>query len=566
MTENNAEQYVRLDGAIIDALYASQQGLDSGGNQNYDSYGEGGSRRKLGRKACEELARDWIGKRIVSLYPDEATRKWTDFTFDGKKKADLDKAEKKLITDFKAYEEKLDTRFRFNKTDKIANVYGGAALLLNIDDGRSPDQPVDRKNIKSIEGIYDLDGIDIQPDLSTNNPSDDPEFYRILVSSESEKKISQLGLNAAGYSKIHNSRVIRFDGSWLPSRVLRFTDGWGDPIIAACLKEIVGYEKVGNSMSEMLQDHTILLHKMKGLKALLQRATIDKTTSNQPNAQGIPQPLSVLSQQFRAMKLMMRLMKAVSVDSEDELTYLTRNYQGLPDMMDRFRDKLAAATGIPYTKLFGRGPGGLAAGGTGNTEEKVWADMVNNYQEANYRYKKLDRLYDYIWLAKDGPSGGKIPEHFSYHFLPLIQPSELEQAQIDQAIATARSTHASMLIQLQTSGDLTADEIRNSLFGDGEFSFDVKLDVKEWNKQKKLAQEQADAQSQQQQQQFGGGEQNNYFSGDQGEEQPVEEGQENLDSTLIDQIYMDACDRFVDLKAPFAQMWINDQKKRLLQK
>jgi type II secretory pathway pseudopilin PulG len=123
-----------------------------------------------------------------------------------------------------------------------------------------------------------------------------------------------------------------------------------------------------------------------------------------------------------------------------------------------------------------------------------------------------------------------------------------------------------MLIQLQTSGDITADEIRNSLWGEGEFSFDVKLDKKEWDKQKKLAQEQADAQAQQQQQQFGGGEQQGYdpndYFGDQGTEQP----QENLDSTLIDRIYMDASDRFVDLKAPFAQMWIKDQKRKLLQK
>lgn len=565
MTENNAEQFVRMDGAIIDALYASQQGLDqSGGQQNSEGYyGEGGSRRRISRKTCEELARGWIGKRIISLYPDEATRKWTDFTFDNKKKADLDKAEKKLIADFKAYEEELDVRFKFNKTDKIANTYGGAALILNVDDGRSPDQPVDKKNIKSIEGLYDLDGIDIQPDMSTRTPSDDPEFYRILVSSESEKKISDLGLNAAGYSRIHRSRVVRFDGSWLPSRVLRFTDGWGDPIVVACLNEIIAYEKVGNSMAEMLQDHTILLHKMKGLKALLQRATLDKSTNGEVTGQGIPQPMSVLSQQFRAMKLMMRILKAVSVDSEDELTYLTRNYQGLPDMMDRFRDKLAAATGIPYTRLFGRGPNGLAAGGTGDTEEKAWAAMVNNYQEANYRYRKLDTLYQYIWLAKDGPSGGEIPEHWSYHFLPLVEPTELERAQIDQAIATARSTHVAMLTQLQTSGDVTADEIRNSLWGEGEFSFDVKLDKKEWDKQKKIAEEQAKAQADAQAQQFnsggdqGGGDPNDYFSGNQ--------GQQNFDSTLIDQIYMDASDRFVDLKAPFAQMWIKEQKKRLSQ-
>jgi len=575
---SNVEQLIRLDGNLIDALYASQQGFDPTDNQV--SYGnEQGSRRKLTRYACEELARGWIGKRVTSVYPDEATRRWTNVTFDGKGQEYLDKNEKKLVVDFKAYEDKLDVRPKFNLTDKYANIYGGAGLVLNIDDGRSPDKPVDKKNIKSIVGVYELDCLDICPDWTGQHPSDDPEFYQLLVSSESADKLQQLNMRSAGYTKIHKSRIIRFDGSWLPARLLRSTDGWGDPLLISCLTDLVNYEKVGNSMATMLQDHTILLHKMKGLRTLLQKSVIGQpapTTPHAPTAsdlpivapqqsQGIAQPMSILSQQFRAMKLMMRLMGAVSVDSEDEITYLTRNYQGLPDMMDRFRDKLTAATGIPYTIIFGRGPNGLAAGGTGDAEEKVWSSKVNNYQETNYRYKKLDLIYEYIWLAKDGPTGGKLPDNWSYHFPALIEPTELEKEQILLARQQAQSAHVTMLVSLITAQSLTAEEVRNSLYGKGEFSYDVQLDQKSWDKQKKLAEDQQkqalkqqedqqQQQDQQQQDQQNGGD--DYFGGNQ--------QQQNQDSTAIDRIYMDASTRFVDIGSPFAKVWIETQKKKLL--
>ncbi|WP_055075933.1 DUF1073 domain-containing protein [Pseudanabaena sp. 'Roaring Creek'] len=560
MTErSNIEQYVRYDGNLIDALYAATQGLDSAPSNRITTDQNGGNRRRLTRYACEELTRDWLGKRVTSIYPDEATRKWTNITFDSKDKANLDEKEKKLVADFKAYEDKLDTRPKFNKGDKYSNIYGGSAIIMNIDDGRSPDKPVDRDKIRSVKEIYEFDCLDIRPDWTGNDPSDDPEFYQLIVSNESQKKLEALDILSVGYTKIHKSRVIRFDGSWLPARLLRTTDGWGDPLIVACLTDLVNYEKVGNSMASMLQDHTVLLHKMKGLRTLLQRSVIGQP-ANELNAQGIPQPMSILSQQFRAMKLMMRMMGAISVDSEDDITYLTRNYQGLPDMMDRFRDKLAAATGIPYTRLFGRGPNGLAAGGTGDAEELVWAAMVNNYQEVNYRYKKLDRLYDYIWLAKDGPTEGKIPENWSYYFEPLAEPTPLEKEQILQARMTAQSTYVTMLISLITAGSITAEEVRNSVFGKGEFSYDFILDQKTWDKQKKLAEQQQKEQAAQQQAQAD--QQNNYFGG--GDQSQGQSQQQYQDSTLLDRIYMDASDRFVDIKSPFARVWIQEQKRLLL--
>jgi hypothetical protein len=46
---------------------------------------------------------------------------------------------------------------------KNASLFGGAVILMYIDDGRSADQPVDFRNIRAIEGMEVLDRWQIAP-------------------------------------------------------------------------------------------------------------------------------------------------------------------------------------------------------------------------------------------------------------------------------------------------------------------------------------------------------------------------------------------------------------------
>lgn len=467
------EVYVRQDGAIIDALYEAQY-RNNEEAQNYLGINDNiGDRRRLSYKALEELSRDWLGKKIVSIFPDEATRKWTEISL-------VEDTNRKIATAFEQYEERLEIKYKFNKTDWLANIYGGAALLVNLDDGLPPDQPVNTARIKTIKGIYELDTQDIRPYFpNLDAPSDDPDFYQVFYSQESKSKLEKLGSSYTSFNLIHKSRIIRFDGSRLPPRLLRSTGGWGDPLIVSALKEIARYTKVSDAMADMIQDHTILLHKMKNLQNLIkQNLAQEKAVGSTASVNGAPKALTILSEQFRAMKMQMRKLGAVSVDSEDDLTYLVRNYQGLSEMKASFQEDLVAAVGIPYTMIFGRGPKGLAAGGTGETEDQVWSKTVAVYQEQNYRHRKLDMLYKYIWLAEDGPTKGKVPEGWSYKFKPLYVDTRKDEV-------ANQAAHTNMLIALQTqSGALTKDEVRASLYGGTEYSYAVSLDKEAWEKQK----------------------------------------------------------------------------------
>lgn len=541
------EVVTRQDGAIIDALYEAEYQDNVQAQNELGMNGYGGDRRRLSWRALEELSRDWLGKKICSIFPDEATRKWTEISL-------VKDKDRKIATAFEQYEERLEIKYKFNKGDWLANLYGGSALLINVDDGQAPDQPVNTAKIKTIKGVYELDPQDIRPYFpNLDAPSDEPDYYQVFYSQESKSKLQKLGSEYTAFNLIHKTRIIRFDGSRLPPRLLKSTGGWGDPLIVSALKEIARYTKVSDAMAEMIQDHTILLHKMKGLQSLIKQ-NLAKNKDVTTTTNGTPDALAVLTQQFRAMKMLMRKLGAVSVDSEDDLSYLVRNYQGLSDMKASFQEDLVAAVDIPYTMIFGRGPKGLAAGGTGETEDQVWSKKISAYQEQNYRHNKLDRLYKYIWLAQDGPTKGKIPEGWSYSFRPLYVESRKDEV-------ANQTAHTNMLIALQTqSGALTKEEVRNSLYGGTEYSYEVSLDKEAWEKVKQeeeLAKQQQELQALQG---FGGDQGGDYFgeAPEQGQAGIPPEEQPKQDSVSATEILSSL---FKDINSPFAKMWAENRLK-----
>jgi hypothetical protein len=160
-------------------------------------------------------------------------------------------------------------------------------------------------------------------------------------------------------------------------------------------------------------------------------------------------------------------------------------------------------------------------------------------------------LYKYIWLAQDGPTKGKIPEGWSYKFKPLYVDSRKD------AVAN-ETAHTNMLIALQTqSGAITKDEVRASLYGGTEYSYEVSLDKAAWEKQKQeeeLAKQQQELQALQG---YGGDQGGDYF-GEQGQGDIPPEDAAKQDSVSAVEI---ASQLFKDLDSPFARMWVSDRLK-----
>src|SRR4029077_19739346 len=80
---------------------------------------------------------------------------------------------------------------------------------------------------------------------------------------------------------------------------------------------------------------------------------------------------------------------------------------------------------MPVTLLYGRSPAGMNA--TGESDIRGWYDSVSDAQHDTLK-PRLTRLITLLFLAKDGPTQGRVPDRWCLEFNPLWQPTDKELA------------------------------------------------------------------------------------------------------------------------------------------
>ena len=412
-----------------------------------------GLRARLAKQQLEDLACNWICRNIIDAYPREATREWLEVTLGGSK------ADQKTLNGFDDYQTRLKVREKFRRAQYLANLYRGAVIVILADDGLESNEPLNRNKIKTIKSLEVLDCHKISPEITVTvtDPSE-PEFYRLNID-----RAQYPGITDGATQLIHSSRILRFDGVELPPDVmLRSTPvGWGASLLELTWDAFADFETVYNSVSNMTADFSTFKMAMKDLAMMV------KTGGTQAE--------EALRLRFKAIKQMMSTMRGIIVDADKEqVDFITRNFGGIADVMDRFSQRLVGATDLPYTYIFGRGQAGLNAQGTGDTEDKMMAKKASQFQEMVFR-PRFQTLGELIWLAKDGPTKGKLPEDWGFHFKSLIEETNTEKI-------TARAQAAQTYSTYIASGILLPEEVRNSQFGGDEYSIEIKLDEKLWQK------------------------------------------------------------------------------------
>lgn len=440
-----SEQEIREDGILINALTGM-------GEEDYDRSVSTtvGTRTFIDKISLEELATNWICRNVIESIPREATRKWLKVSLGGD-------ADNETIADYEDYETRLKVREKMYLAQYLANLYRGAAIVVVAEDGQDADQPINFKRLKTIRRLEVLDCHKIIPDLSGFHMDPmDPEYYRLVVDPARYPSLAKMN------TRIHHSRVIRFDGVIQPPDVmLRNTpSGWGASKLEAMFDAFVDYESVHRSVAEMAQSFNIFKMAMQGLSDALR-------AGGEANEK-------LLRTRFRAMQLMMSTFKGIIVDSNKEsVDFISRNFSGIAEVMDRFTTRLVGATGLPYTVLLGRGPQGLASQGAGDSEEATWANKVAQFQEIEFRprYRRLGLM---IWRAQDGPTGGQLPDDWDFKFLSLLEEDRKAELEMRSIAAQTYNTYVQM-------GSLLPEEVRDSQFGGSEYSIEITLDQDLWS-------------------------------------------------------------------------------------
>lgn len=391
----------------------------------------------MNKEDLEGLYIHWLMRRIVDLVADESTREGFEILFGG------EGVNAQTLSGVEQAIEDLEILHHFNQAAKTSRLYGGSAIILYIDDGRKADQPVNVNNIRSIEGMECLDRHQIAPVINEESIYDYSKatYYQII----SGDLIQQPNL-----TYIHKDRILRFDGVWLPYRVRQKNYGWGMSVLQSVYESFKHYYTGTSSVATLLTEFDIFVHKVRGLASMLAAGKEGQVRDR-----------------LQLNDMSKSIYRGYAIDAEkEELAFVSRQFGGVSEILEKLRLDIIAASGIPHTLLFGQSPSGLGA--TGRSEERDFAKICHHYQESNFR-KPLMKLMKYIMMSKTGPIKGEMPDNWRISFKPLFEMNERELADVRARVAAVDARY------IQT-GVLTPQEVADSRFGKSEYSIETTID------------------------------------------------------------------------------------------
>jgi len=348
----------------------------------------------------------------------------------------------------------------FTRAQTIANVEDGCAIVINVDDGQDPSQPILKKNIKRIVGFDILTRKEIRPAWEYTRDPFEPVYYNILME---RRPFTSLNSMAGKNIFVHRSRVLRFDGLTMVSEDrLRNNEGWTGSIIDKIWEDFKQWRLSLSSTSNTLSDGSLFVYMLRGLRELVSQG---KEAYLQKRIQLMVQNMSQLG--------------GIAVDSTDEqVNFLSRNYGGMYQILEQFVNMIVAATGLPHTLVLGESPSGLGA--TGESEMKAIEDLKREMFDNEYK-DKLTYIYRLIFLAKDSPTKGKEPKNWSIEYQGNYEPTIQEKLANTNALVSALSGAIA-------SQFLTPEEARLPFKGTTT-TWGIVLDDKLWEKQKEEQQQ-----------------------------------------------------------------------------
>lgn len=359
---------------------------------------------------------DWLAGKVVDILPDDMTREWREFT--GEMEPDV-------VQSLHDEEDRLDLRGAFNQAHKWARLYGTAFIVINVDDGQTPDKPLDVSRIKKgqLKHIKAVDRhlmhhADQVPILDPTKKSFGfPEYYRIAETSV----------------KIHHSRVLRFDGVRLPTRRFRENNYYSNSVLDRLYEALTNFVTTADGAASMVYETNVDVMKIKGLMNMLSSAEGE----------------ALIRRRFALASAMKSFNNMLLLDAEEEVVFKKNSFAGLPDLMDRFALFLSAASDIPATRLLGSSASGLNA--TGEGDLKNYYDTVRSMQQKEY--KPLLDYFDEI-MARNLDLPDDIDLAYQFNSLFQMTPKETSDLQYQDAQRDELYYNMGVLTEAQIAREL----------------------------------------------------------------------------------------------------------------
>jgi uncharacterized protein len=376
---------------------------------------------------------DDITARVIECLPEDALRGGFEVKAD-----DKDTSE-----EIDAALEEMGATDAILAADQYDRAYGGAAILPVVNDAAgSLATPLRPESMSRIERLLVFEPSMMQP-LTWDGGT--PETWRLSPVVE--------GTDQPASEIVHASRLIVLRGIRVTQQpVAGVRPGFGDSVLTRmrqALREFVtGYDSIGALLINSTQD----IYQMSGLDQLMAHDHDD-----------------IVKNRLALIDTMRSFLRMVVIDKEDTFERKQLSFAGLGDLLDRLGQRLAAATGMPLTKLLGVSPAGLNA--TGESDAANWRDAVAAHQ-THRLHRIVEDLVRRVLLTRDGPTGGREPRAWSIEWCPLYQPSDKERE--DARLVRAQSDK--IYIEL---GVLTPEMVARARFGGDTYSYETQIDLAE---------------------------------------------------------------------------------------
>lgn len=341
---------------------------------------------------------------------------------------------------------------------KWARLFGGSIAVMLINDGRGLDEPLDWKNIQSIDDIRVFDRSLIQPDYASMFSYDPQDPFRTRGSRLGMPEFYQV-FSKYGNFTVHDSRCLVFQNGILPENTTNSVyQLWGIPEYIRINRAIRDAEIAHRSAPKLLDRSVQPVYKMKDLSQEL-------ATEEGEN---------VVLRRLQVIDMARGLLNSLVIDSDGEdYDFKTFQFTGVNDVVSASCNMLSAITNIPQTILFGQSVGGMSS-----TDDTSMENYYNYVERIQKRMLKSNLRYLLSVIFQAGLATGEVDEipKLKVRFNPLWSLSDTEQADLDLKKAQIQQTKAStaqIYVQMEA---IDPSEVRKKLADSEEFDVENMLD------------------------------------------------------------------------------------------
>jgi phage-related protein (TIGR01555 family) len=307
--------------------------------------------------------------------------------------------------------------------------FGQALLIMNVDDGGSPQDPLNLERLNRIthlRRVYKPKIMRIELDTSGGDRDGLPEFYTVQ--------------SASGAAlRVHYTRVIQFSGLEVDDETFERLSYSHDTVLQPVWETLRDHQAGGATLASLLEDSVKVVWKIQGLHDAI--AAGDST---------------FVSNWMQSMQMFTSAFRSIGLDSESEdIQHLSKPLKDSVDTYLALMHRLAAAADMPMSELFGTAPSGLS------TDDQAGArryyDKIRSEEQQGALKTALDRLIEVMIAQRSSPL---FEASIDYEWPSLWSPTAKETAELNKLNA---DTHAVMVAMGAWGPDIAAAALAPSL-------------------------------------------------------------------------------------------------------